>query len=286
MTLLVWEALGHSCGLDFDLLISEHHSSSAVITEHTVEDGVDLTDHVRPDRARLTLEVLTTNHPIAPSLVSWSILLPDGSPAETPFNPLTPLTASGAVRKQFSDAKFSGGVTTLADKLPAALSPITRQIPTKVNGLATPFTPVTVTPAEFRTFTYLLAMGSSPQAISRTERLVSVYEQLDDLCATGTPVTVTTDLKTYPSMLIQSVSAPVGVDDSIHFTLSLIQLRIAQTASTTVTKVLVKPAQKRAVAATPTVTTPARTLSDRHTGKSSALSAQIDAGTGAGPRAD
>ncbi len=50
--------------IEFDATLSENHPSSNVVTEHPVERGVNVTDHVRPEVDRVTLEVYVTNAPI------------------------------------------------------------------------------------------------------------------------------------------------------------------------------------------------------------------------------
>lgn len=46
-----------------DVSIRETHSLSAEVTEHPVEDGVNITDHVRPQPRVIQLEGMVTNHP-------------------------------------------------------------------------------------------------------------------------------------------------------------------------------------------------------------------------------
>jgi hypothetical protein len=46
-----------------DVSLSETHSLSADVTEHPVEDGVNITDHVRPQPRTVQVEGLVTNHP-------------------------------------------------------------------------------------------------------------------------------------------------------------------------------------------------------------------------------
>jgi len=50
--------------LEFDCVTSETHEGASMATEHTVESGVPLTDHVRPLPRRLTLEAIVTNTPL------------------------------------------------------------------------------------------------------------------------------------------------------------------------------------------------------------------------------
>lgn len=55
---------GKTRTLFFDVLITEATETSAIITEHPVEVGPDVSDNVRPSLTSLTLEVLVSNHPI------------------------------------------------------------------------------------------------------------------------------------------------------------------------------------------------------------------------------
>jgi hypothetical protein len=48
----------------FDCVKEEQHTREALICEHTVEQGVDITDHIRPQPDELTLTGIVTNHPI------------------------------------------------------------------------------------------------------------------------------------------------------------------------------------------------------------------------------
>jgi len=62
---LVWTTkAGEERLLRFDAILAEHHSLKATATEHPVEKGVDLTDHIRKNLDELTLEVFVTNAPV------------------------------------------------------------------------------------------------------------------------------------------------------------------------------------------------------------------------------
>jgi hypothetical protein len=50
--------------ITFDVIESENHESIAEITDHPVEVGVSISDHIRPLPARLSLVAYTTNQPI------------------------------------------------------------------------------------------------------------------------------------------------------------------------------------------------------------------------------
>lgn len=54
--------------LTFDATLSEDHKWSSTITDHPVELGADIADHVRKDLDELTLEVFISNSPVEPRL--------------------------------------------------------------------------------------------------------------------------------------------------------------------------------------------------------------------------
>lgn len=59
-----WSDSGNLKQITFDATPSETHLISATVTEHPVEKGVALTDHVRPNPFKITLEVVISNTPI------------------------------------------------------------------------------------------------------------------------------------------------------------------------------------------------------------------------------
>jgi hypothetical protein len=50
--------------LHFDAVLSETHTRTATVTEHSVEQGVAVVDHVRPNPDQVKLEVFVTNQPV------------------------------------------------------------------------------------------------------------------------------------------------------------------------------------------------------------------------------
>ena len=66
---LAWQADdGALQRLDFDASVRESYEASGEATEHAVERGASISDHVKPNADTLTLEAIVTNGPIvAPS---------------------------------------------------------------------------------------------------------------------------------------------------------------------------------------------------------------------------
>jgi hypothetical protein len=50
--------------LEFDAVTSESHEGASIATEHTVESGAPIVDHVKPLSRRVTLEAIVTNTPL------------------------------------------------------------------------------------------------------------------------------------------------------------------------------------------------------------------------------
>ncbi len=65
MLLIKWsENNGPEQTLDFDCSVNEGYESAAEVTEHAVERGANVTDHVRPKNDTISLECVITNTPL------------------------------------------------------------------------------------------------------------------------------------------------------------------------------------------------------------------------------
>jgi hypothetical protein len=195
ITIIYEDASGTLNALDFDATLRETHTGTAQTTEHPVEQGVDITDHIRPDRARLSCDVFVTNTPI-------------GQIAKDLGGSNLPLSLAATTRVMTSSAKVNGGVA-----------------PVRPPGSPTLSFPGSVTPAvrEDRTYTF---GGNTLQFPVQFDRVRDVWQTLDGLRRSSVTVQVLSDLQTYDSMAITSVSAPVTVDDAITFSLELSEIRV------------------------------------------------------------
>lgn len=61
---IVFDDDGELVALVLDAAPTEQHRATAIATEHEVERGVAISDHVRPERRTLTLEVVISDDPI------------------------------------------------------------------------------------------------------------------------------------------------------------------------------------------------------------------------------
>lgn len=55
---------GQEQSILFDATVRDSHESSATITEHPVDEGANISDHIRPDLDQVTLQVVVSNTPI------------------------------------------------------------------------------------------------------------------------------------------------------------------------------------------------------------------------------
>ena len=64
-TLLIWEDdSGQTQAVRFDVVFSENLDSTSEITDHPVEEGQAVTDHVRPAPERFSIVGFVSNHPL------------------------------------------------------------------------------------------------------------------------------------------------------------------------------------------------------------------------------
>jgi hypothetical protein len=52
--------------LEIDAVVTEIHDSSVLVTEHPVEEGVNTSDHIRPNLDSISFECVVSNQPIRP----------------------------------------------------------------------------------------------------------------------------------------------------------------------------------------------------------------------------
>lgn len=65
MVIITYPELDGTLGaLELDVTVRDTHRSAADVTEHAVEDGANVTDHVRPQQDRLSLEGWVSNTPL------------------------------------------------------------------------------------------------------------------------------------------------------------------------------------------------------------------------------
>ncbi len=62
--MMTWTVEGETVALEFDVATTETYGASAEVTEHPVETGSAVADHVRPASDTFTVEAIVSNTPI------------------------------------------------------------------------------------------------------------------------------------------------------------------------------------------------------------------------------
>lgn len=61
---ITWQIKGQEREIQFDAVLTEEHAAPTTVTQHPVEKGATISDHVRPEQERVTIQALVTNTPI------------------------------------------------------------------------------------------------------------------------------------------------------------------------------------------------------------------------------
>jgi hypothetical protein len=198
--ILVYETAGVLRTIEFDATIREVHLGTAVPAEHPVQDEPDRTDDVKPEKVRLSAECIVTNTPVADVI---------GDVAGV----WQPMTLETINREQVKGPEVSGGPGP--------------QMPINVPFVQLPGTPVEVKPAVYRDNAVSVS-GAVLQFPTSFDRVVSVYEELDQLRRKRSRFQVVSSLKTYDQMVITSISAPRTAAASVRFSLELTEVFVSE----------------------------------------------------------
>lgn len=198
---------GSRAGLiELDAIVSEGHELPSEATEHPVEEGVDITDHVRRKLVTLEIQGVVTSTPI--------VKTPD--PATT--------AAREAVAKAVKafEAELRGNA--ILNAIPIVGGVVAGGLNTKIREKAQSGRMM------------IEADGENPNQ----GRPSAVWAELKRLWTEAQRVTVATTLGDYPSMVITNVRTGGGVD-SIEVSISLRELRVVSTEATEIPPELLKP---------------------------------------------
>ncbi len=209
---ILFEAFGVTSIVQFDATLVENHSSSAKATEHPVEEGAALTDHVRPDLDRVSVTGIITNTPTNDTSISR---VAGARVVAGMVGGPTYLRLAFNTSKQTRAASLVGGFIS----------------PLNINGFGRPAKRAEFVPGTRGTFPADV-VGSAMQFPVRKDRPKEVYNVLQFLCSSGIEVKLLTELREYPTMVIEQLRAPVTIEDAIQFSLELKQIRFATTKRT------------------------------------------------------
>lgn len=198
--------------LEFDATVRELHTSQLTVTEHPVEKGVNVSDHVRKELARLTVEVMVTNHPLRQPGTNMGGVTGSVRPLDLSFR------AQEETRQQLSVTFPTKTELPIGIPLVGAVLGST--------GLLDSTDTVTV---QTRT-TVDAPDGATAQTMQFDgpfDRVRTMFEELQGLQDSATLVTCHTTVKEYENMILANLTAPREVKDggSIHFTFDLKEVR-------------------------------------------------------------
>lgn len=244
MEILFTKPSGEDAIISVDASIEETHNSSALVTEHAVEEDTNISDHVRPENDRFSVEMMITNHPIrqpgshadgATSAFSSAILFATTPLRRNTGNPI--LTNPGSPPRTVRDLTKGISVAAAAGGAPAEIGVgLTVGGSVKIPGIPPTFEPQPLIPE---------AGADGPDATvlqfsQEFNRVRAVYEELRGILRTGTIVKIVTSLRTYENMIFENMSTPRNVNnsESVRLTLEAVQVRIVSTDTVEITEPL------------------------------------------------
>jgi hypothetical protein len=210
-SLLYWqdEDTGETTAFEFDSLVAETHEDTLTITDHPVEEGVDVADHAREEPTRLTIEGFVSNVPRSSD--------PDAAFGSVPLD-VTSMVGQGTQNVTLNVAEppigksLSGVIQAGIGALKGALNGAPKGTFQKPSRRAT------------LSGSVVMLQQSSPR-----DRVRDAYEKL--LLPQGKKLFVTaqTRLREHFDMLVERVSAPVTTEDGLGctFAVDLRRVRIA-----------------------------------------------------------
>lgn len=221
--------------ISFDATLNENHEGTAEVTEHNVERGADLADHIRPNRPDLSLTVMITNTPIESS----GRLVGEWVPNVTVQAPKW--ATQGFQPREAKEPVIKTGPNGLRGPL-SIINP-----GTNINLIGGIRIDTKVTPGQNELSFHKFMLVKAFQFADQADRLTDLWEAFNRLKNEGTLLLVSTRIQDYENMVIARVSAPVEARDSINFGLTFKQIGYAdQLVITEVdkVKVAVKKAEK------------------------------------------
>lgn len=248
------DASGADIAIAFDATVRERHSLSALITEHAVENGSNISDHMRPDNDRLSLEIVISNTPIrtgphGPANPALSHMdgatgefqkanlfyhrarhrLPGGPTLTNPGSP--PL----AIRDLAPGASLAGNVAGIGGFAGFGLAAVS-SVPI-IPGVKPVWTAKDIEPDTGEPVSEDVQLL---QFSAGFDRVKAVYDALRALKDERIKFTVVTSLRTYEDMGLEEMDVERSADigNAFEGSLSMRQFRIVQSETVTVTQPL------------------------------------------------
>lgn len=230
MASIIWElSVGPLAVLEFDCVPAESHEASSEITEHVVEEGANMNDHVKPNQRVITLEGMITNTPLNETTIRTMLPIASIVGVQQPLLVTVGDRNGQPMNKKVNDASLNPGYVS----------------PFNVPGFPRNHTRPTFIPRVTLPTQHTVS-GSVFASLTREDRVKTCFDALVTLCLTGREITLVTDLQEYDRCFIKKVSAPRAAVDAIKFSLEIRQVLFADTQVVEIRKK--KPREKRAEA--------------------------------------
>ena len=207
--------------LVFDATIKTVHTGTAEVSEHPIDAGGTVTDHVTPGQRRITIEAEVTNTPIGDIGGKVSSIVQVQAP------------------ELFKD--YRKGAQASASEFGHVLA-------APVVGTFAPFAAKTLDDVKVKPAEYVWGQSSSMAQVMQFtqpfDRVVECFQALDQLRATGTLVRVDSKMASYTQCLITAVSAPEDVMDACTFLIELVEINLVEAGTTAAQARTVEPRAK------------------------------------------
>ena len=211
---ILYEEGGVDKAIYFDATVREDHYATSAATERAVEQGVSLTDHVRPERRTLTVEAHVSNTPtrqVDPGTAETSTI--ETIQLERRARSLTRgATVKGIKSEERQTAEsLAAPIFGVLPGGNALLRSVTREkIPT--------FVPAEYTEVVERHSAFVRVFDLTAY---NGDRVVFVYDQLEELRVKATVLRLVTSLHTYENMVLVSIETPRDAQNSEATTFTL-----------------------------------------------------------------
>lgn len=237
---------GEAAIIFVDASVSETHLTSALVSDHPVESGTDISDNVRAQNDQLTIELVISNDPtLQPTshadgvtMIKAAVVLStnrDRLKRRTQGNPrqivqsIPPSSVRDAAAPLGVAASFAAGQGIGSAVTGIALTAVGS---VRIPGMTPVFAerPLAVVPDS--------EQGATLLEFSKPfDRVRAVYEELVAIVKHGTTVTISTSLRDYENMAIVAMSTPRDVDNAnvLRVTIDAKQLRVVSTQIVQVT---------------------------------------------------
>ena len=187
--------------LHFDAILEEDHDIDTDVTEHAVEEGSNIVDHVRPQCDRFNMVAFVTQTPVSSDdglLLPLVLDIPQPGPGSFLAGGTSALLASGVAALGFGPAHVGANGETLF-----------RGYPTQITA---------------RTYQYAGIGGAGGEA----NYVKAANDQLIALRDSATLITVTTPNRVYNNMIISKIGMKRNpqIGQAAQFELSFREIRI------------------------------------------------------------